>query len=413
MGPPLFHTGLDMTYWMYRILHLQDLLMNNHARAVIFDLLVVVSGLLVICFPLRRRWIILFSILIFVYAISFNSVALIHTVTVNGLIVVFLPFWIGDEGKFGLAWQGIRYYACFIYFAAFIWKAFIGNSFFYWEQGDGSFRLNLVEYLYHNPGTGLSDIYRWFIRNPWMLNAGHVFTVLLEGIMVTGFFTRKFDRILFWIPVLICVITYFFADVLIFELLVLNFAFIGPGGLDRIGRFPKRTVQKIFRLRTDTGLDFYLAHFFFKYILRQHANIPWAIQHSSTVHFPERISRGREVYPGDSPGNFIDARNGIGIGDFTNIGPNVGILSANHDLIDNGRFPAAGPIRIGAFCWIGMGAIILPEVELGDFTIVGAGAVVTSSFKDGYVVIAGNPARVIKQIDKTACEQFKRSKYAG
>jgi acetyltransferase-like isoleucine patch superfamily enzyme len=38
---------------------------------------------------------------------------------------------------------------------------------------------------------------------------------------------------------------------------------------------------------------------------------------------------------------------------------------------------------------------ILPGVTLGDYTIVGAGSIVTKSFKDGYCVVAGNPARVI------------------
>jgi acetyltransferase-like isoleucine patch superfamily enzyme len=53
-----------------------------------------------------------------------------------------------------------------------------------------------------------------------------------------------------------------------------------------------------------------------------------------------------------------------------------------------------------------MGAIVLPSVKLGDFTIVGAGAVVTKSFPEGYCVIAGNPARIIKQLNKTECEAF-------
>jgi hypothetical protein len=235
-GPPLFTTGLDLTYWAYRLLHLQQLLMMNKTGAVAFDLGVVVLGLMVLLFPLQRKWIIGFSILIALYAISFNSVAMIHTVTVDGLILVFLPFWIGDGERFSLAWQGIRYYACYLYFSAFIWKVFIGNAFFYWGQGVGTFKLNLADYLYYHPDTFLSGFYRWFLRHEWALNGGHVFTVILEGLMGIGFFTRKFDRALFWIPVLIHVITYFFSDVFIFELLVLNFAFLSNGQLDWVGR---------------------------------------------------------------------------------------------------------------------------------------------------------------------------------
>jgi acetyltransferase-like isoleucine patch superfamily enzyme len=173
----------------------------------------------------------------------------------------------------------------------------------------------------------------------------------------------------------------------------------------------KRSIQRLFRLRTDVGLNFYLANFFFKYLLRQNAGVPWAVHYTSTVHCSDRIKRGKGVFPGDSPGNFIDAKNGIEIGDYTNIGPNVGIISANHDLIDNERFSADQPIRIGAFCWIGMGAVILPGIELGNHTIVGANAVVTHSFPQGFCVIAGNPAKIVRLLDRVACEGFSGSKY--
>jgi acetyltransferase-like isoleucine patch superfamily enzyme len=180
----------------------------------------------------------------------------------------------------------------------------------------------------------------------------------------------------------------------------------------------KKIIQRTFRLRNDVGIGFYLANGFFKHILRQNVDVPWAVHHTSTILFADRIKRGKAVYPGDSPGNFIDARNGLEIGDFTNIGPNVGIITANHDLVDNSKFSANAPIRIGAFCWIGMGAVLLPAVELGDFTIVGAGAVVTAAsnnetagFKDGYIVIAGNPAKIIRRLDRAQCEAFSKTKH--
>ncbi len=125
------------------------------------------------------------------------------------------------------------------------------------------------------------------------------------------------------------------------------------------------------------------------------------MHHTSTVIHPEKIKRGKNVFPGDSPGNYIQAKNGIEVGDNTNIGPNVGSISANHVLFDNSQHLDAQPIIIGKNCWIGMGAVILPEVQLGDYTIVGANAVVTKSFKEGHCVIAGNPAQVIRYLDSS------------
>jgi acetyltransferase-like isoleucine patch superfamily enzyme len=169
-------------------------------------------------------------------------------------------------------------------------------------------------------------------------------------------------------------------------------------------------LKDLFRMRREMSAGFYFTDFLFRKILRQNRGVRWAVHHTSTVHNPEKITRGINVYPGDSPGVYINAANGIVIGDYTNVGPNVGLISANHDLVNNDAHITGVPIHIGRFCWMGMGSVILPGVQLGDFTIVGAGAIVTKSFPEGYCVIAGNPARVIKQLNKEECDAFAQSK---
>ena len=54
------------------------------------------------------------------------------------------------------------------------------------------------------------------------------------------------------------------------------------------------------------------------------------------------------------------------------------------------------PIVIGEGCFIGANSIILKGTTLGKNVIVGAGSVVCGSFPDN-VIIAGNPARVVKE----------------
>ncbi len=160
----------------------------------------------------------------------------------------------------------------------------------------------------------------------------------------------------------------------------------------------KRTMQSVWRIPDGCSIPFGI-----KWRLLQcigvNSHVPWPTHFTSTIHGAHKIHLGKETYPGDSPGCYIQGRNHIYIGDFTNLAPGVGIISANHDPYDNSRWIKGKPIRIGKHCWVGMNAVILPEVELGDYTIVGAGSVVTKSFTEGYCVIAGNPARVVRELD--------------
>lgn len=132
----------------------------------------------------------------------------------------------------------------------------------------------------------------------------------------------------------------------------------------------------------------------------------WPMHFTSIVSNVKNIYAGVDTSPGYSPGCYIQGGGKVYIGDYTQIAPNVGIISSNHDLYDS-RKKIVSEVRIGKYCWIGMNAVILPNVTIGDFTIVGAGAIVTKSFPEGFGVIAGNPARLVKKIDRSQCIPFK------
>jgi hypothetical protein len=238
-GPPLFNLHLDVTYWLYKLMNIPSLIVHSRTGAILFDIILFLSGFLVVFYPLRKIWIITFSIFAGLYVITFNSFVMHHGAPMNGLFIVFLPFWVTDHAKAGMLWNGVRYYTCFVYFVSFLWKTWWGDAFFYWNNGIYSFKYNMYEYIYHNPDTILCAFYRWTIRHDWFLNAGNRMIFLLEGLMVIGFFTKKYDRILIWIPIIIHVATYFFAEVFFMEMLVLDFSFLSLRQLTTIGRkFP-------------------------------------------------------------------------------------------------------------------------------------------------------------------------------
>ena len=58
-------------------------------------------------------------------------------------------------------------------------------------------------------------------------------------------------------------------------------------------------------------------------------------------------------------------------------------------------------IKIGNNVWIGANSLILGGVNItGSNVVIAAGSIVTKSFSESNVVLAGCPARIIKQINE-------------
>lgn len=97
---------------------------------------------------------------------------------------------------------------------------------------------------------------------------------------------------------------------------------------------------------------------------------------------------------------FLDCAS-IEIGDNLQMGPAVQIYTATHPLeadVRRSGLESARPVSIGHDVWIGGGAIILPGVTIGDRSVIGAGSVVVHDVPAAKVV-AGNPARIIRELD--------------
>lgn len=92
----------------------------------------------------------------------------------------------------------------------------------------------------------------------------------------------------------------------------------------------------------------------------------------------------------------------LNIGNNVTISNNVSFLQhdASIGTITNYKYTdILGKTVIGDNCFIGYGSIILPGVELAKGTVVGAGSVVTKSTDKENMIIAGNPARYICEVE--------------
>lgn len=91
----------------------------------------------------------------------------------------------------------------------------------------------------------------------------------------------------------------------------------------------------------------------------------------------------------------------IKIGSHCDIAPRVVIHAGTHELANAKRRAGrdiAGLITIGDGCWIGTASIIIHGAVLEDGCIVAAGSVVKKGVYPKNSLLAGNPARVIKEL---------------
>jgi acetyltransferase-like isoleucine patch superfamily enzyme len=95
----------------------------------------------------------------------------------------------------------------------------------------------------------------------------------------------------------------------------------------------------------------------------------------------------------------------VHIGDDVKLAQNVVITALNHNyedverpILEQGLYTKQ--IYIGDETCLGANSVVLPGIFIGKHCIVAAGSIVTKNIPS-YSVVAGNPARIIKQFNPT------------
>lgn len=119
------------------------------------------------------------------------------------------------------------------------------------------------------------------------------------------------------------------------------------------------------------------------------------------ISFPKRMKLGNGVTLND--GCVLNATSSsIEIGSNCTISSGAQILAATYDvetfLIGHNKHHISKPVVIGDNVWVCAGAIICPGVHIMGGAIIAAGAVVTKDITEKNVIVAGNPAKIIRRL---------------
>lgn len=118
------------------------------------------------------------------------------------------------------------------------------------------------------------------------------------------------------------------------------------------------------------------------------------------VNLNTKITISYDVYLDVNKANLITIEEGV------MISPRVSLLCHKRnlhfyfygDLIRDIPYISM-PIVLKKGCQLGLGCIILPGVTIGEGAVVGSGSVVTKDVP-AWTIVAGNPAKIIRQISK-------------
>lgn len=118
--------------------------------------------------------------------------------------------------------------------------------------------------------------------------------------------------------------------------------------------------------------------------------LPFYTDYGRNIVFGKRVFVNANAF-------FMD-RGGIVIDEGVFIGPNVSLITMNHEENPSQRkIMYSKPIHICRNVWIGAGATILPGVTVGEGSIIAAASVVTRDVPP-MTVMAGNPAKKMREV---------------
>ncbi|MDA0677608.1 MAG: DapH/DapD/GlmU-related protein [Bacteroidetes bacterium] len=150
------------------------------------------------------------------------------------------------------------------------------------------------------------------------------------------------------------------------------------------------------------GIRLYVTNAIFKYLTGVNTHF------NENIHFTSQMIGNNLTYYKDgftlrsfktSSNCYFQSLCGIQLGKNFLFASGLKLISANHAVSVNRKTICGKPIIIGDNCWFGANVTILPGVVIGNNCVVGAGSVVTKSFIEDNLIIAGNPARIIRSIE--------------
>jgi len=229
--PPFIFDETETVYKWYKLTGIPQFITANSFISACFDisLLVFTVGFLL---SKRRIFAVLFSLVALNYFLSYNMVTGHHYHGLVGLLVISIPFWFKSEQRFNFSWEAVRYYFLYIFSSAACWKVLRGSA-FYHDQLTNILKNQQINLLLQNPNNYKAHIAQFLISHSHFSHIVLLVNVILQLSFAIGFFTKKYDRVLFALAITFVVANFLVMGILSMELLILNLTLLDWEKIER------------------------------------------------------------------------------------------------------------------------------------------------------------------------------------
>jgi len=213
LHPVLFLNRLDLTRNLLMLTDIQHAVINKSVVPLMLDSLYLLAPvtLLVTCIR-NSKWqypIAWINIIVnFVYAMMVTSMSTLSIEGFIGFIMVPLVFGFRSDVSFSFGLQLMRYFFLLIFVSAGLWKIRAGGL-FNTEQMSAILLKQHAAYIYSSPENWYSRLILYFVRHSSLSWSIYLTATLTELAFITGFFTKKFDKLLIGLFIMFLLLNYF------------------------------------------------------------------------------------------------------------------------------------------------------------------------------------------------------------
>jgi hypothetical protein len=190
-SPVLIAPQSDNTFWVLHIIRIPQWLLQHYWLALGFDILLTVSCIICIFVPDQHAFTRITVGGVWLLYICYCSAAGKHYAQI-GYLLTPIPFLASRQYKFDFLWEGLRYWVCFLYASAGMYKLYYGGFTYTYNMSHILQQMNADWFLFHSKGIQ-ADAIRYLIDHPHISQWLYRLACLADLSLIAGFFTKKFD----------------------------------------------------------------------------------------------------------------------------------------------------------------------------------------------------------------------------